>query len=97
MSDLANRLTTPLVNFLGTHPVLFMVIICAVLLAILAVNGLRLAYPDKADRPRWVRFTLGFFDPITGNLWTFLHKLGLGHEATDEISSTSIRAADPGK
>lgn len=33
-------------------------------------NGLRLAYLDEADRPRWVRFVLGFIDIPALNWWS---------------------------
>jgi len=40
-----------------------------VLVANALVNGLRMAYPVEADRPRQVRFILGFVDPFALNFW----------------------------
>lgn len=57
--------TTPVVNFLGRHPLAFLVIG----LAILATNGLRVAWPTRAERPRLVAFLLGVLDPVSGNFW----------------------------
>jgi len=57
--------TTPVVNFLGRHPLAFLVIG----LAILVTNGLRVAWPTRAERPRLVAFMLGVLDPISGNFW----------------------------
>lgn len=41
----------------------------AILVAAAIVNGLRLAWPLEEERPRWVRFTLGFLDPVALNFW----------------------------
>lgn len=57
--------TTPIVNFLGRHPLAFLVIG----LAVLVTNGLRVAWPTRAERPRLVAFLLGVLDPISGNFW----------------------------
>ncbi len=39
------------------------------LLANALANGLRMAYPVEAERPRAVRFALGFIDPFALNFW----------------------------
>lgn len=63
--SMLDRITTPVVNFLGRHPIAFLVIG----LAILVTNGLRVAWPTRAERPRIVAFLLGVLDPISGNFW----------------------------
>lgn len=39
------------------------------LLANALANGLRMAYLVETDRPRWVKFALGFIDPFALNFW----------------------------
>lgn len=60
--------TTPVVNFLGRHPLAFLVIG----IAVLVTNGLRVAWPIRAERPRFVAFLIGVLDPITGNVWALI-------------------------
>lgn len=40
-----------------------------VLVANAVVNGLRMAWPVEPERPRAVRFLLGFVDPFALNFW----------------------------
>lgn len=51
------------------HPGIAGALIAAVLVAVAAVSGLRMAWPTKADRPRAVRFVLGVLDPLALNFW----------------------------
>lgn len=67
-----DTLTTPVVNFLGRHPIAFVVIG----LAILVTNGLRVAWPIRSERPRLVAFLLGILDPVSGNFWALARWLG---------------------
>ena len=60
--------TTPLVNFLSRHPLAFLVLA----LAVLTTNGLRVAWPTRAERPRIVAFLLGVLDPVAGNFWALV-------------------------
>lgn len=66
-----DTITTPIVNFLGRHPLAFLVIG----IAVLVTNGLRVAWPVRADRPRLVAFLIGVLDPITGNVWALIRWL----------------------
>ena len=79
VTDFANRLTTPLVNLAGKHPVGLLVALIITILALGLTNGIRLAYPvhrEVTDQPRWAAFVLGFFDPFVGNLWLLISWAG---------------------
>lgn len=51
------------------HPGIAGAILAAMLVAVAGVCGLRMAWPVKAERPRWVRFTLGVLDLFALNFW----------------------------
>ena len=40
----------------------------------MVVNGLRVAWPLEADRPRWVRFLLGLLDFGALNFWRYAQR-----------------------
>ena len=69
--SILDRLTTPIVNLLGRHPFVFLVIG----IAVLVTNGLRVAWPIRAERPRLVAFLIGVLDPVTGNVWALIRWL----------------------
>ncbi len=58
-----------LVNFIATYPQAVGYFAAVFALCTLTVNGLRMAYPEDADRPRLVRFLLGFLDIGALNFW----------------------------
>lgn len=58
-----------IVNFIATYPQTVQWCLVVFVLCTLTVNGLRMAWPDDNDRPRWVRFLLGFLDIGALNFW----------------------------
>jgi len=75
----ANAITTPIVNTLGSHPVAMLFGMLFLAIAIGVTNGVRRAWPVKrlpTDQPRWAAFLLGFFDPFVGNFWNISGWLG---------------------
>ncbi len=85
LKQVADRVTTPLVNFAGSHPVgtLFALVITGV--AVLILNAIRYRYPEYATRPEWAKWVLLVTDPLTGNLWGLLTKLGLKRREDDPV------------
>lgn len=81
--EFIDRLTTPIVNLFGAHPLVTLAIATIFPLASLIVNGLRVAYPDRTSRPRSVAFWLGILDPLALNFWSIAHRFGI-RGPTDE-------------
>ena len=51
------------------HPEIAGAALLVFVLCNLVVNGLRMAWPKEDERPRWVRFLLGFLDLPALNFW----------------------------
>lgn len=60
---------TALGRLVLAHPAIAGVILAAMLVAVAGVCGLRMAWPVRAERPRWVRFALGVLDLFALNFW----------------------------
>jgi hypothetical protein len=60
------------VNTTANHPELIGWAVGIFVVCTLIVNGLRVAWPLEAERPRWVRFLLGLLDFGALNFWRFL-------------------------
>ena len=56
------------------HPVAIGVVAGVWLLAVFLTNGLRFAYPEFAEMPRFARFVVGFCDPLALNFWNLARK-----------------------
>lgn len=69
MNDLAGSVGGQLTAWAAAHPRAVGYAFLIVFLAFAVTNGLRTAFRDRATRPVWVRFVLGFADPLVGNLW----------------------------
>lgn len=57
-----------MLDWISKNPIEFTVVAVNLLANALA-NGLRVAYPVEAERPRGVKFALGFIDPFALNFW----------------------------
>ena len=64
-----------LVNFIATYPQAVGWGVVVFGLSTLTVNGLRMAWPVDTERPRVVRFFLGFLDIGALNFWRSVNAL----------------------
>lgn len=70
-----DRVAESLVNTICEHPTLVGVAVVVFVVCNLTVNGLRMAWPKEEERPRWVRFLLGFLDLGALNVWRLVGML----------------------
>ena len=75
MDDALFKIATGVVTLICDHPSAVAVGLCVFLLCNLTVNGLRTAWPKEEERPRLVRFLLGFLDIGALNFWRLLQML----------------------
>lgn len=73
MEKIADGISSWLVTQICEHPMAVAVAAVLFLLCSLTVNGLRMAWPEEKERPRWVRFALGFLDLGSLNFWRLFH------------------------
>lgn len=71
-----------LVNFIATYPNAVGWFAAVFAISTLTVNGLRMAWPNDDDRPRLVRFLLGFLDIGALNFWRGVNALKKDPAAT---------------
>lgn len=82
------------------HPGIAGGIIAVFLVAIAGVCGFRMAWPVKAERPRWVKFTLGVLDFFALNFWDaatwLVARIGIKlRPLPEDPASSEMRAPEP--
>lgn len=74
MDALFARVAEWVVGVLCEHPEIAGAALVVFVVCNLTVNGIRVAYPVEADRPRWVSFWLGFLDLGALNVWRWFDR-----------------------
>ena len=74
MDTVLYKLAEWMVSTICDHPELAGAGLVMFVLCNLTVNGIRVAYPNESERPRWVSFWLGFLDLGALNVWRWFDK-----------------------